>query len=295
MMNRPLVTIVIPAYNHEDYIEFTIESVIKQDYKNIELIIINDGSIDSTDRVINKFSKKCRERFKKYLYINRENKGLTVTLNEALELSEGKYFSSIASDDLIDMRKISILVEELEKKGEDYAVASGNAKFIDKKGALITMKNKYGEFDNFIDFYSRNKRKKIRTVNYFGSYRSLLSGNYIPAMSVLIRTSSIKGVNSWEDRDIVEDWSLWLKLSKQYKFVYIDEPLAYYRIHGKNSIDNMKKQLTINTLNILKRERKNLKTLIHYITFYKAFTMQTLFIIYLNIKKNLVKKGKNDE
>ena len=127
----PLVSVCVPAYNHEKYVAESIQSIIDQDYKNIELIIINDGSKDKTDEVIKSYEQKCQERFVRFEYRNRENKGLSSTLNEMLDWSKGKYFTGIASDDILLFNKISLLVYELEKLGDSYAVAFGNAKFID--------------------------------------------------------------------------------------------------------------------------------------------------------------------
>ena len=121
--NLPLVSACIPAYNHEKYVAEAIESVINQDYKNIELIIINDGSKDKTNEVIMSFEEKCKERFVRFEYRNRENRGLSATLNEIIEWSQGKYFTGVASDDVMLKNKVSLLVDKLENLDETYAVA----------------------------------------------------------------------------------------------------------------------------------------------------------------------------
>ena len=102
----PLVSVCVPAYNHEKYIAECIQSIIEQDYKNIELIIINDGSKDKTDEVIKSYEQKCQERFVRFEYRNRGNRGLSETLNEMVDWSHGKYFSAIASDDILLFNKI---------------------------------------------------------------------------------------------------------------------------------------------------------------------------------------------
>ena len=98
---------------------------------NLELIIINDGSKDKTDEVIKKYEQKCQKRFVRFEYRNRENKGLSATLNEMVQWSKGKYFTTCASDDMFLSTKVSLLVNSLEKLSEDYAIAFGNAIFID--------------------------------------------------------------------------------------------------------------------------------------------------------------------
>ena len=84
----PLVSLFIPAFNHEKYVAECIESVINQEYQNIELIIIIDGSKDSTHDVIINYEQKCRGRFVNFEYRNRENMGLSATLNEMVAWSQ---------------------------------------------------------------------------------------------------------------------------------------------------------------------------------------------------------------
>ena len=86
--NIPLVSVVVPCYNHEKYVKETIESIVNQTYKNIELIVIDDGSKDNSVKVIQELADKYG-----FTFIHRPNKGLSATLNEGIRLSKGKYFN----------------------------------------------------------------------------------------------------------------------------------------------------------------------------------------------------------
>ncbi|EPK1752121.1 glycosyltransferase family 2 protein, partial [Acinetobacter baumannii] len=97
-IKTPLVSIVIPCYNHVDYVQDCIQSIIDQTYQNIELIIIDDGSKDESVLKINEMLKKCENRFSRFEFRHRPNKGLSATLNEALEWCQGEYFATLASD-----------------------------------------------------------------------------------------------------------------------------------------------------------------------------------------------------
>ena len=103
---KPLVSVVIPCYNHEKFVQDCIQSVIDQTYENIELIIIDDGSKDNSVKVIQELADKYG-----FTFIHRPNKGLSATLNEGIRLSKGKYFSAIASDDILFLEKIEKLKE----------------------------------------------------------------------------------------------------------------------------------------------------------------------------------------
>src|SRR5665213_2465623 len=95
--NMPLVTAVLPVYNHERYVVESIRSILNQTYRDVELIIINDGSKDRSHEMILTIVDECEQRFVHFEYIDRENKGLSATLNEALKIAKGKYFTVLAS------------------------------------------------------------------------------------------------------------------------------------------------------------------------------------------------------
>lgn len=260
--NLPLVSVCIPAYNHEKYVAEAIQSVIDQDYRNIELIIINDGSKDTTHEMIMKFEEKCKERFVRFEYRNRENRGLSATLNEIVEWSNGKYFTGVASDDVMSKNKVSLLVNELENLDETYAVAFGNAIFIDDNSNQVYIDRETGlptdkekGFKLFLDYYTMGRNMNYRDKNVFGSYETLIAGNYLPAMSYVIKLDKIREVGAWTSGNTIEDWEMWLKLSKQYKFAYVDEPVALYRWHDTNSMKTNTLQLEIDTMNLLLRDK----------------------------------------
>ncbi|WP_299238823.1 glycosyltransferase family 2 protein [Sulfurihydrogenibium sp.] len=260
--NLPLVTICIPAYNHERYVGQTIQSVIDQTYENIELIIINDGSKDKTNEVIRKYIPECEKRFVRFEYRNRENKGLSATLNEAVDWAKGKYFSPIASDDVLLKDKISVLVDKLESLDDSYAAAFGNAIFIDENGKEIyldpitlTPTSKEKGFNLFLDFHTSYRDFDYKDPNLFGSYKTLLAGNYLPAMSCIIKLENIREVGAWTEGNTLEDWEMWLKLSKKYKFAYVDKPVALYRWHATNSVKVMAKKTHYDAINLLKKEK----------------------------------------
>ncbi|MCT7508574.1 glycosyltransferase family 2 protein [Aliarcobacter cryaerophilus] len=260
--NLPLVSVCIPAYNHEKYIAETIESVINQDYMNLELIIINDGSKDKTDEVIKKYEQKCQKRFVRFEYRNRENKGLSATLNEMVQWSKGKYFTACASDDMFLSTKVSLLVNSLEKFSEDYAVAFGNAIFIDDNSNEIYIDVNTGGLSRqeegtkfFLDFQVLQRNCDLKIGKNFGSYETLLIGNYLPAMSFLIKLDKIKEVGAWTSGNTIEDWEMWLKLSKNYKFAYIDEPVALYRWHENNTVKTMKFELIRDSIKLLENDK----------------------------------------
>lgn len=104
---NPLVSIIIPVYNVELYIEKCLFSVTNQSYKHLEIIIVNDGSTDNSEDIILNFQKKD----KRIIYIKRKNGGLGAARNTGIEISSGKYICFVDSDDWIDLNYIKIMLQ----------------------------------------------------------------------------------------------------------------------------------------------------------------------------------------
>ena len=219
-MLHPLVSIVIPCYNHEQFIQESIKSVIDQTYKNIELIIIDDGSSDSSNLKIREMINECTKRFFRFEFRSRKNKGLSATLNEALEWCQGEYYSAIASDDIMLPKKTLIQARFLNINKNINGVF-GNAKLIDNNGTeVITIKP--------------SKRKL--------SFKNIILSNYtIMAPSQMLRMNAIRslGKEPYPTDIKIEDWYMWLKLSETGYLVNIQEDLVKYRMHENNTMKNV--------------------------------------------------------
>ena len=259
----PLVSVIVPAYNHGQYIGDCLKSIINQTYINIELIVINDGSSDNTHNVILSLSDECRKRFKRFVYVNKEkNEGIAKTLNQGIELSKGKYISFLASDDIIMPYKFEVLVSEFEKLGNDYAVVCGDATFIDSKGNRVYLDEQGSAFykraeeyyDSFLEYYTRY-RTDFDYKKDFGLYETFLLGNYIPAMATILHSEALKDVGLFDEGNFIEDYDMWLKLSRRYKFKYVQKVVACYRIHESNSVKVLRKELVLSTTKLLIREK----------------------------------------
>lgn len=218
--SQPLVSVVIPCYNHEKFVQDSIQSVIDQTYENIELIIIDDGSKDNTVLKIQEMIELCKKRFTRFEFRSRSNMGLSTTLNEALKVSTGKYFSTIASDDMILPEKIAIQVEYLEKN-ENIIGVFGGVDLIDDKNKLVG------------SFLPSN-----RSVNFKKLYLGSCS---IMAPTQLLRTEYVNmiGSNPYPPEVILEDKYMWLKLSEIGQLKNIKKKFAKYRIHDNNTMNNI--------------------------------------------------------
>ena len=220
VMCEPLVSVCIPLYNHEQYITECILSVIDQTYNNIELIIINDGSSDNSNEKVLKLLNSCKERFSRFQFLSRENKGLTATINEAISWSKGEYFCSLASDDIWYGDKVQIQVDYFVANPEVAAISAECNKL--KQGVL-----------------KKSRLNPFRTTSF--SFEDIIVGNYrIPALNIMFPRQSILKHNGFNENVKIEDWWLLLTLTEGGgQIIRLNVPLGVYRLHDNNTIGNV--------------------------------------------------------
>lgn len=220
MNKQPLVSVVIPCYNHESFVQDSIQSVIDQTYENIELIIIDDGSKDSSVEKIQEMIPACKERFFRFEFRYRPNKGLSATLNEALEWCEGEYYSAIASDDIMLPEKTKLQVEFL-KENKNISAVFGGIELIDNNNVKIS--------------------ERVRQSKQYSFKDIILHQHDLPAPTQMIRLSALKNVGGYDPNILIEDWYMWLRLSSYSDLYYMDHLLCLYRQHETNISKNLEK------------------------------------------------------
>lgn len=222
MNSNPLVSIIIPCYNHEKYVQYTINSIINQDYENIELIIIDDGSKDNSIAKIKEMENQCFKRFKRFEIRSRENKGLSKTLNEGIDWCEGKYISLIASDDIMLPYKTTIQVNYLENNPQITSVFS-NMEYIDSNGK---------------PYYTSSFLQEEHDFEKIWMKMALF------APTQMHHLSAIKNVAGFDEDFVVEDLSMWLKLVHNgYRLMLLKDVLVQYRRHEHNISNNYDKMI----------------------------------------------------
>ena len=244
-MSEPLVSVLMPAYNHEKYIREAITSIINQTYQNIELLIIDDGSKDSTMQIIADMADACQKRFVRFEYKTQENSGVCITMNRLLAQAKGKYIFDIASDDCAYPQTIAKGVEFMEAH-PDYVLVVGNNEYIDAESQVVGWDDDHNatplataKYKTFGDNLQHSQKDLDFSSADFGSYASLVRGNYIPN-GQLLRKSTIDKIGGYTKEAPLEDWYLVMQFAKEGKFKYIDEILFSYRQHGTNTIKRKK-------------------------------------------------------
>lgn len=218
MLNKkPLVTIVIPAYNHENFIQAAIRSVIAQTYSKLQLIVINDGSTDKTAQKIREMKKNY-----KFTFIDKKNEGIGKTLNLGLKLAKGEIFYYLASDD-------QLLPATLEKIVAAFQVNS-------IKVGLI-----YGKYTTSLNF-KNSAPVKNNSINEGLIWQNILKNSVnILGPVCFFRTSALRQVGGFSDLLPLEDFYVLLKITYRYQACYLPEVLVFYRLHSSNTSKNYRK------------------------------------------------------
>ena len=244
MQENPLVSVICLAFNHEKFVVETLESVIQQKYQPIELIIVDDCSLDATKSEIKNWLTAHPEV---QFIANEINIGNTKSFNNALKFANGEYILDLAADDLLLPNGIQFQVEAFQKSTfKNLGVVYGNAEII----------NEDGSFDCY--YFPVNENKKVISKRNIGDiYYSVLStGASICSVSALIKKSVFDSLGGYYETLAYEDLDFWIRASRTYEFDFIDEVLVKKRtvINSLGSNFNKKKhKINISTYKILKK------------------------------------------
>ncbi len=213
----PLVSVIVPLFNSERYLQETIAGVLAQTFRDFEIILMDDGSKDSTAKIVRSFNDP------RIRYFYKENEGLSETRNKAIRESKGELIAFLDHDD--------VWLEE--KLAKEVALLTGNdALGLVYSDAYILFNDK----TSGVTYFKRSNPKKGMIL------KDLLfdSVNFIPLPTVLMKRKVFDEVGDFnKDFKIGEEYELFLRVAEKYEFDYVDEPLAKYRIHN-NSFSNKK-------------------------------------------------------
>ncbi|KJU86918.1 phosphotransferase [Candidatus Magnetobacterium bavaricum] len=243
-MQKPLVSVVMPAYNHELFVEEAVESVLKQTYTELELIIINDGSSDNTQgRVLQYDDPRIR-------YDYQQNMGSHNAINRGIGIASGQYISIINSDDVYLCDRLRSLVEASTQDNLDFIIT--DIGLIDKDSDPIT------DPDHWWNQWYGGLKSHYRAAA--SPLMALLAGNYtISTSNFFFKRSLIDDIGLFRARKYTLDYEFAYRAIKHNErgFAYlIDSQLMLYRLHGDNAILKDPLVANIETFHFLKNAIK---------------------------------------
>lgn len=219
-MEQPLISIIMPCYNHEAYVEQSIQSVIGQPYRNVELIAIDDGSKDRTPEIVEGLAKK----YGFYHELHQVNQGVCHTMNKAIGLAKGRYIKFLASDDFLHEQSVWEFVNHMENNPEVDA-CFGDLLQVNQEGNTVRCL-KSGLQTRFTSKFPVNSVIDI-------SADMALQVSPIIGPSFIIKKSVLDEFGRFDESQVVEDWDLFLFLvCRSKKISYIPAVAGFYRTFG---------------------------------------------------------------
>lgn len=212
------VSIIIPVYNGANFLRDAIDSALAQTYKNIEVIVVNDGSNDNgaTDKIARSYGKKIK-------YYKKPNGGVATALNYGIEKMTGDYFSWLSHDDMYEKKKIEEQIKFLSGYDQENTIVACDTKVL---------------FDSGV-----TKKYKIDTklFSYFDIFLAISGDIGVNGCSLLIPGAAFKKVGGFDTNlPVTQDYDLWFRLQKHYSFVLLEKSLVISRRHeGQDSVTKL--------------------------------------------------------
>ncbi|MCX6296973.1 MAG: glycosyltransferase family A protein [Bacteroidetes bacterium] len=223
-MNKPRVTVLMPAYNAEKYIKQSIDSILNQSFLDFLFLIIDDGSSDGTENIIRSYNDR-RICFVK----NETNIGIKETLNKGVMISDTEYIARMDADDIALPKRLEWQLEYMDSN-KDIGVSGGHFEFFGHETSIVKMPMKDNEIKAKLFFFSGFCHPTVIMRTEVLKKNNFLYGN-------LVNFNDNFGHKILE----LEDFALWHKLKHVTQFGNVDKVLIKYRKEGQNiSAKNIK-------------------------------------------------------
>lgn len=259
MIMRDLVSVIMPTYNRSKHIVDSVESVLAQSYKSLELIIVDDGSTDNTTEVLKPFLAEKRVRL-----IYQENAGAASARNHGVGLSSGRYIAFIDSDDMWDPDKLALQMAVFQAL-PDVRLTCSDFSAVDIGGKPLEESHIKSYFSVFKDYGLEYEDVFQHMLNldpccmdqvYWGNvYGTMLFGNLVLTSTVVCHRDVLVNVGLFDTRyETLEDYDLFLKITKKYNIAFLERPLVRYR-YNENQLsgENYFGKLCVNLIDIFKK------------------------------------------
>lgn len=236
-MKNPLVSVIMPAYNHEKYVGEAIESVLNQSLTDFELIIVNDGSTDETEKIIKGYYDN------RIRYYFQENSGAHNAINRGLSIAKGKYISIINSDDIYHFDRLACLTE-IAEVGYAVFIITG-VRLVDESSAPVRESSWFQWYGNLLSVYQNTKSLE----------KTFLSGNVAVTTSNFFFHSLVpEEIGLFSSYRYAHDYDFVLRVLSRYheKIIFLDDRRSLdYRWHEMNTIKESSSEVMKETLEVI--------------------------------------------
>lgn len=249
-MPNPLVSVVIPSYNHEKYISTAVESVLNQTYSNLELIIVDDGSKDFSLTIL----KKYKNKDSRIRLLAQENQGAHAAINRGLSECKGEFVTILNSDDVFLAHRFETILKVFDEYPH-FELISTWLEFIDKNGRHIAEKRGWKDASH----WPVPNFEQLEDFNL-----NLLMFNFVITTSnIFMRHDSLKklGRNPMRNLRFAHDWDFLLRFACIGKCFLLEQTLIQYRVHSENTISSNRKGMLFEICWVLASNFSNFENL----------------------------------
>lgn len=225
-MNNPLVSAIIPAFNSESFLESAVRSAVNQAYENVEIIIVDDGSTDSTARLADELAARWPTRVR---VIHQPNAGVCAARNAGISEAKGEFLAMLDADD-----------EWLPDHISDAMAVFAS----DGKVGLVHANNEWIDAAGVVDRVVQGRWPQARAEDPWGAM--FLRLEHVNCLTAVLRRSALGGEAAFDmrfNRLGCEDRDLWLRIAARHRVVYLDKVNARYRRHGDNTTRQTERML----------------------------------------------------
>ena len=232
MTSTPLVTVLMPVFNGERYLAQALESVREQTYKNLEILLIDDGSTDGSGEILDRFAQSERRA----VVIHKQNTGLIDTLNIGLNLAKGHWLARLDSDDIAHPMRVERQLSAATRDEETVLIGS--------------------DFSILREESFKTKRYRLPSSHDRLVRRLRRMQNFFPHSSAMFHIGTVQRIGGYDNSAVYnEDWDLWLRLSDCGRVISIQESLVTIRKHQD--------QMTRNSGSVIPPGEAFISTVIH--------------------------------
>jgi len=218
----PLVSVLIPAFNHQRYVVRCLDSVLEDPYPSKELVIIDDGSTDDTGELIAEWVARHRDEIP-IEYVRRDNRGIATTLNELAARARGEFLRLGASDDYLLPGGLDRQVNYLLAHPLKWVVI-GDSIVVDRDDRLVHQSGMRDLHHADLRLYGSDEGIRFAVISQWA----------IGGPVALVRKHALETVAGWSENLCIDDWDFFLRLAAHDAIGFVDAQVCAYRIHGKN-------------------------------------------------------------
>lgn len=226
---NPLVTVICLCHNHRRFLRQSIESVLNQTYKNLQIILVDDASADGSQEELKEIAK---ENPNVEMVLLPQNLGNCKAFNVGWRKAKGDFIIDFATDDVMLPMHIEKVVDHFQKLDDNYGVVFSDATFIDENGNFIR-----NHFEHL------KKKKLIQSVPQGDVFRNVLTRYFIPGPTTVVRRNVFESLGGYDENLSYEDFDFWVRSSRYFKYSFLNENQIQIRRLSTSMSANLKSQL----------------------------------------------------